>query len=99
MHTQHVKFSTYVFGSGGVCVAVAVGMVFEEEEIGFALFDGVVEPTYEVVLVVVAVVVAVRCLPSLSFFLASLFVWGTFMLVVVSENGDTRTENPRPRPL
>jgi hypothetical protein len=32
MHTQHVKFSTYVAWGGGVVRVVAVGVVFEEGE-------------------------------------------------------------------
>ena len=37
MHTQHVKFSTYVAWGGGVGVAVAVGVVFEEGEMAAGL--------------------------------------------------------------
>ena len=33
MHTQHVKFSTYVAWGGGVGGVVAVFLVFEEEEL------------------------------------------------------------------
>ena len=33
MHTQHVKFSTYVAWGSGVGVAVAVGVVFEEGKV------------------------------------------------------------------
>ena len=33
MHTQHVKFSTYVLVGGGVGGVVAVVLVFEEGEV------------------------------------------------------------------
>ena len=33
MHTQHVKFSAYVAGGGGVGGVVAVGVVFEDGEL------------------------------------------------------------------
>ena len=33
MHTQHVKFSTYVAGGGGVGGVVAVVLIFEEGEV------------------------------------------------------------------
>ena len=33
MHTQHVKFSTYVLGGDGVGGVIAVGVIFEEGEV------------------------------------------------------------------
>ena len=53
MHTQHVKFSTYVAWGSGVGVAVAVGVVFEEGEAA-GLVDDVAEAVVEVVVVVVS---------------------------------------------
>ena len=51
MHTQHVKFSTYVLG-GGMGVAVAVSVVVEEGEVSGLLEDD--DPSVlEVVVVVV----------------------------------------------
>ena len=63
MHTQHVKFSTYV-GGGGVGVAGAVGVVLEEGEVvGSEGMDGDVDGS-----VVEVVVVFVACfLPSPPF--------------------------------
>ena len=59
MHTQHVKFSTYVAGDGGVGGVVAVGVFFGEGEV-----DGLeeVDDVFEVV------VVLVFFLPSPHFF-------------------------------
>ena len=51
MQTQHVKFSTYVAWGSGVGGVVAVGVVFEEGEVG--LDDDVAESVLEVVVVVV----------------------------------------------
>ena len=71
MHTQHVKFSTYVaWGSvvGGVVAArVAVGVVFEEGE-AVGLDDDVAGSVLEVVVVVVFF------LPSPSSLLVSFLV-------------------------
>jgi hypothetical protein len=53
MHTQHVKFSTYVAWGSGVGRVEAVGVVFEEDKVGLALDDDVVELVLEVVVVVV----------------------------------------------
>ena len=39
MHTQHVKFSTYVAWGGGVVRVVAVGVVFEDGEEAACLED------------------------------------------------------------
>jgi hypothetical protein len=64
MHTQHVKFSTYVAWCGGVGGVVAVGVVFEEGEI-----SGLVEDDDRSVLEVVVVVFFF--LPSPSLLLAS----------------------------
>ena len=69
MHTQHVKFSTYVAWGSGVGVAVAVGVVFEEGEVGLDDDDeDVVESVLE------AVVVVVSFLPSPSLLLVSFSV-------------------------
>ena len=62
MHTQHVKFSTYVSGVGGV---VAVGVVFEEGEVSGLLEDD----DRSVLEVVVVVVVVVFILSPSSFVL------------------------------
>ena len=64
MHTQHVKFSTYVAWGSGVGGVVAVVLVFEEGEL-FGLEDDGVDgwSVFEVV------VVAVSFLPSSPFFL------------------------------
>ena len=68
MHTQHVKFSTYVAWGSGVGVAVAVGVVFEEGEAA-GLDDDVAESVLEVVVVVV-----VSFLPSPSLLLVFFLV-------------------------
>ena len=70
MHTQHVKFSTYVaWGSGVGGVVVAVVLVFEEGEVsGLVLEDDVRSSVVEVVVVVVLF------LPSPSLLLVSFFV-------------------------
>jgi hypothetical protein len=60
MHTQHVKFSTYVAWGGRVGVVVAVGVVFEEGD------SGLLEDDDRSVLEVVVVVVSF--LPSPPFF-------------------------------
>ena len=52
MHTQHVKFSTYVAWGSGVGRVVAVGVDFEEGEAA-GLDDDVVGLVLEVVVVVV----------------------------------------------
>ena len=65
MHTQHVKFSTYVAWSSGVGGVVSVGVVFEEGEIsemGTADDDDVDGAMFEPVAVVVCF------LPSPLFF-------------------------------
>jgi hypothetical protein len=66
MHTQHVKFSTYVAWGTGVGGVVAVGVVFEEGEVG--LDDDVAGTVLEVG------VVAVFFLPSPSLVLVFLRV-------------------------
>jgi len=66
MHTQHVKFSPYVAWSSGVVRAVAVGVDFEEGEVG--LDDDVAGTVLEVVVVVVFF------LPSPSLLLVSFLV-------------------------
>ena len=56
MHTQHVKFSTYVGWDGGVVRAVAVVLFFEEgkvSEMGAADEDDVDGSMFEPVAVVV----------------------------------------------
>ena len=67
MHTQHVKFSTYVAWGSDVGGVVAVGVVFEEGEV-----SGLVEDDDRSVLEVVVVVVSF--LPSPSLLLVSLFI-------------------------
>jgi hypothetical protein len=74
MHTQHVKFSTYVAWGSVVGVAVAVGVVFEEGEVG--LDDDVAGSVLEVVVVVV-------------FFLPSPSLVLVFFLVVLLDFIDT----------
>ena len=67
MHTQHVKFSTYVAWGSGVGRVVAVGVVFEEGEVSGLLEDD--DDDRSVFGVVVVVVVVVFFLPPSSFFL------------------------------
>jgi hypothetical protein len=62
MQTQHVKFSAYVAWGSGVGGVVAVGVVFEEGEVG--LDDDVAGTVLEVVVVVVVF------LPPPPFFLS-----------------------------
>ena len=69
MHTQHVKFSTYVAWVSGVGGVVAVGVVFEEGEVSGLLEDDDDRSVLEVVVVVV-----VSFLPSPSLLLVSLFI-------------------------
>jgi hypothetical protein len=65
MHTQHVKFSTYVAWGVGVGGVVAVVLVFEEGEVaGMEEVDDDVDG-----LVLEVVVVVVFGLPSASFFM------------------------------
>jgi uncharacterized membrane protein YphA (DoxX/SURF4 family) len=77
MHTQHVKFSTYVAwcrGVGGVGGVVAVGVVFEEGEVsGMEEADDDVDGMVLEVVVVVVVVVVVG-LPSPPFSLVLVVV-------------------------
>ena len=61
MHTQHVKFSTYVAWGGGVDELMAVGVVFEEGEV-----SGLEEEDDDRSSVVEVVVVVVFFLPSPS---------------------------------
>ena len=68
MHTQHVKFSTYVAWCGGVGGVVAVGVVFEEGEM-----SGLVEDDDRSVLEVVVVVV--------TFLPSPLFLWLLLVLL------------------
>ena len=64
MHTQHIKFSTYVAWGSGVDGVVAVGVVFEEGKV-----SGMEEVDDDVDGLVLEVVVVVVCgLPSASFF-------------------------------
>ena len=70
MHTQHVKFSTYVAWGGGVVLAVAVGVVFEEGKV-----SAMEEADDDVDGSVLEVVVVVVCgLTSLSLLLVSFSV-------------------------
>jgi hypothetical protein len=71
MHTQHVKFSTYVAWGGGVGGVVAVGVVFEEGELSGLEEDDADGSVFEVVAVVVVVVF---WLPPSSFFLLLLLL-------------------------
>ena len=74
MHTQHVKFSTYVAWGGVVGGVVAVGVVFEEGEVsGMEEADDDVDGMVLEVVVVVVVVVVVG-LPSPPFFLVLVVV-------------------------
>ena len=66
MHTQHVKFSTYVAWDSGVGGVVAVVLVFEEGEVSGLEDD---DDDRSVFGVVVVVVVVVFFLPPSSFFL------------------------------
>ena len=55
MHTQHVKFSTYVAWGGGVVRAVAVVLDFEEREVsGNKVADDDIDGSVLDVVVVVA---------------------------------------------
>ena len=65
MHTQHVKFSTYVAWGGGVVRAVAVVVVFEEGEASeMGASDDDVDGSVSKVVVAVVVVVYLSSLPS-----------------------------------
>jgi uncharacterized membrane protein YdjX (TVP38/TMEM64 family) len=66
MHTQHVKFSTYVAWGVGVGGVVAVVLVFEEGEV-----SGLVEEDDDRSPVVEVVVVVVFFLPSPSLLLVA----------------------------
>ena len=67
MHTQHVKFSTYVAWGSGVGGVAAVGVVFEEGEMGeMAADDDDDWSVFEVVVVVVSVLPS-PSLPLVSF--------------------------------
>jgi hypothetical protein len=66
MHTQHVKFSTYVAWGGGVGV-VAVGVVDFVEGVAAGLDDDVARSVVEVVFVVVGFLPALFFLPLLVF--------------------------------
>ena len=69
MHTQHVRFSTYIAWGSGVGRAAAVGVFFEEGEMGeMAADDDDDRSVFEVVVVVVSV------LPSPSLLLVSFLV-------------------------
>jgi len=70
MHTQHVKFSTYVAWGGGVVLAVAVGVVFEEGKVS-AMEEADDDVDGSVLEVVVVVVLG---LPSPSLLLVSFSV-------------------------
>ena len=70
MHTQHIKFSTYVAWGSGVDGVVAVGVVFEEGKV-----SGMEEADDDVDGMVLEVVVVVVCgLPSPSLLLVSFSV-------------------------
>ena len=69
MHTQHVKFSTYVACGGDVDELMAVGLVFEEGEV-----SGLVEEDDDRSSVLEVVVVVVFFLPSPSLPLVSFSV-------------------------
>jgi hypothetical protein len=68
MHTQHVKFSTYVLCAGGVGGVVAVVLVFEEGKLSGLVEDDDRSSVLEVVVVVVFF------LPSPSWLLVSFLV-------------------------
>ena len=70
MHTQHVKFSTYVLGGDGVGGVVAVVLVFEEGEVSGLM----VEEDDDRSSVVEVVVVVFFSLPSSSLPLVSFSV-------------------------
>jgi hypothetical protein len=73
MHTQHVKFSTYVAWGVGMGGVVAVGVVFVEGKVsGMEEADDDVDGS--VLEVVVVAVVVVVDLPSPPFFLVLLVV-------------------------
>ena len=80
MHTQHVKFSTYVaWGSGVDGVVAGVGVVFEEGEVsGMEEADDDVDGM--VLEVVVVAVVVVVDLPSPLFFLVLVVVMLDFIV-------------------
>ena len=72
MHTQHVKFSTYVLGGDGVGGVVAVGVVFEEGEGGMVADDDDDPSVFEVVMVVVSFLASPSARLLLASFLAVL---------------------------
>ena len=72
MHTQHVKFCAYVAWGGGMDVAIAVGVVFEEGEVfGLVEEDDDRSSVVEVVVVVVFFL-PLPSLPMVSFWVVSL---------------------------
>jgi len=80
MHTQHVKFSTYVAWSNGVGVVVAVGVVFEEGKL-FGLVED--DDDDRSVLEEVVVVVVFFFLPSPPFFCFFFFFFFFFFLLLL----------------
>ena len=80
MHTQHVKFSTYVAWGGGVGEVVAVGVVFEEGEVSGLEDDDVDGSMFEPVAVVVCF------LPSPLFFVLLLVLLLDFIGTNYREN-------------
>ena len=78
MHTQHVKFSTYVAWGGGVVRVVAVVVVFEEGEV-FGMEEVVDDVDGSVLEVVVVVVCGFPSpsLPLVSFLVVLLDCIGT----------------------
>ena len=76
MHTQHVKFSAYVAGGGGVGGVVAVGVVFEEGEVS--------GPEDESTLVLSALVLAMDTAPVSALVLASGTALGTALVLALA---------------
>ena len=76
MHTQHVKFSTYVAWGSGVGGVVAVGVVFEEGEVS--------GPEDESTLVLSALVLAMDTAPVSALVLASGTALGTALVLALA---------------
>jgi hypothetical protein len=80
MHTQHVKFSTYVAWGSGVDVVVAVVLVFEEGEVAGLVED---DDDDRSVLEEVVVVVVFFFLPSPLFCFCFCFCFFFFFFLLL----------------
>ena len=72
MHTQHIKFSTYVAWGSGVGGVAAVGVVFEEGEVSGLVEEDDDRSSVLEVVVVVVFFLPLPSLPMVSFWVVSL---------------------------